>query len=600
MSYQIKQSLQNVLAGKFFPIVTALIAVALTFGTLETGLQLDDYYHQHKLQQDDLLSDNGGILTNLFNFMHGSTNDYDRGLKSVHLPWWTARELKIKFFRPIAAMTHWLDYRLWPEKPSMMHLHSLFWLSAMVMITALFYRRMLTPLWVAGLAGLLFAIDDAHGVPAGWLANRNSLIAATFGFLSLYCHDRWRRGGWRAGALFGPVLFVISLLSAEAGLGAGAYFFAYEVFMGKGGWRKRAVSFAPYVLVVVVWWISYKTMGFGTFASGAYIDPGRNPLNYLQHLMERVPVLLYGQWFFPDAMTYLLIPEPIIYGVLAVIYLLIAGLAVLFVPLLKHNAASRFFALGMVLSLLPVCATFPHNRLLLFAGFGAFGLLAQFLAYWLEQAAWFPANQSWRILAKVSMVVLIIVHLIIAPLLLTRTSRMQAWIESVVLGKPLSQLSRDHEIAEKDLIFINPPDAFITIVYSKAICKELKLQMPRVTYALSSGMTSSMTIRRVDEKSLEITPDIGFISTDVDRLFRDETHPMQVGDRVKSGDMTAEVISLTKDKRPLCVRFTFSKPLEDSSLAFFAWKNDDYGYAPFAMPDIGHSKHLKVAKVPLI
>ena len=90
--------------------------------------------------------------------------------------------------------------------------------------------------------------------------------------------------------------FLLGLLSAEAGLGAGAYLLSYEIFMVREEMSKRIKALLPYVVVFVGWYTFYKISGFGASGSGAYIDPGQHPLAYLNALWERIPVLLYGQW----------------------------------------------------------------------------------------------------------------------------------------------------------------------------------------------------------------------------------------------------------------------------------------------------------------
>ena len=77
--------------------------------------------------------------------------------------------------------THWLDYQLWPDAPWMMHAQSLVWLAGTVLIAGLLYRRIEAVPWVAGLAVLLYAVDDARAAPASWIANRNALVASVFG-----------------------------------------------------------------------------------------------------------------------------------------------------------------------------------------------------------------------------------------------------------------------------------------------------------------------------------------------------------------------------------------------------------------------------------
>jgi len=111
------------------------------------------------------------------------------------MPWWGSLELHHAFFRYMTTLTMMLDYRLWPNSPALMHLHSLFWLAAVVLAAALLYREVLGTTWIAGLASLMYALDGAHAVPAGYLADRDALIACCFGFLSLLFFVRWRKIG---------------------------------------------------------------------------------------------------------------------------------------------------------------------------------------------------------------------------------------------------------------------------------------------------------------------------------------------------------------------------------------------------------------------
>ena len=116
-------------------------------------------------------------------------------------PWWTDPTLKAEFLQALTVLTHRLDYALWPDSPALMHAQSLFWLGTAVAAAAVFYRRMLGATWVAAVAALLFAVDDARGATVGFIANRNVLIAATFGVSALVCHDRWQAWGLAAGGV---------------------------------------------------------------------------------------------------------------------------------------------------------------------------------------------------------------------------------------------------------------------------------------------------------------------------------------------------------------------------------------------------------------
>jgi hypothetical protein len=67
--------------------------------------------------------------------------------------------------------------------------------------------------------------------------------------------------------------------------------------------------------------------------------------------------------------------------------------------------------------------------------------------------------------------------------------------------------------------------------------------------------------------------------------------------RIELSDMVAEVLTLTPDQRPLKVRFTFSRALENASLCFYQWK--EKGYIPFDPPAIGDSVRIAKVNMPL-
>jgi hypothetical protein len=211
-------------------------------------------------------------------------------------PWWTYPGLKAEFCQVVTVWTHRLDYWLWPDSPVLMHLHSLVWFAALVVAVACLYRQMFDSAAIAGLAALLFAIDDAHGTPAGFLANRNVLIASLFGVLALIAHDAWRRKGWRLGVGLAPLLAAISLFAKEEGIGTYAYLGAYALWLDPRGWRRGCVALVPYAVVLVAWRALRDHWGYGVRDMGLYVDPLTDPGPFAAALVARLPVLLLGQW----------------------------------------------------------------------------------------------------------------------------------------------------------------------------------------------------------------------------------------------------------------------------------------------------------------
>ena len=252
----------------------------------------------------------------------------------------------------------------------------------------------------------------------GFIANRNILIAATFGISALVWHDRWRRGGSRPAGLAAVVLLGLALFSKEEGIGTCAYLGAYALFVDPKGWRRGCLALVPYAALVVVWRALRGSWGYGVQNVGVYIDPLTDPGPFLAALPDRVPILLLGQWGPVPAEVGGVLRGPAWTVFWGSAVGLIGLLAFVVAPLLKRDRIARFWAAGMLFATIPVCATLPMDRLLTFAGVGAFGLLAQFWAFVLDPPAGFAANRWWRIPARGLAWFFVGAHAVWAPLAL--------------------------------------------------------------------------------------------------------------------------------------------------------------------------------------
>ena len=178
-----------------FPLIVAISSVVLALPALGAGWILDDYLHRTIFLEHPEFRDLLGPPGEMFRFFRGDPVRTGRAMDIGIYPWWTDRTLKAEFLQAITVLTHRLDYMLWPDSPALMHAQSLFWLGTAVFAVAAYYRQILGATCVATVAALLYAVDDARGTTVGFIANRNVLIAVTFGAWALVCHDRYRRGG---------------------------------------------------------------------------------------------------------------------------------------------------------------------------------------------------------------------------------------------------------------------------------------------------------------------------------------------------------------------------------------------------------------------
>ena len=574
------------------PIHLAVLAVLLALPSLWIGWQFDDHFHRltmlgheevpaHPLEVFASVRDDPDVLHRYV----------DTGL----FPWWTPPDFRLAFFRYLSAASMWLDYLLWPNIPMLMHLHSLAWYAAMVGVATLLYRRLLGASWWAGLAALLYAVDEAHVGPAAWLANRNALLAAVFGFLSLWSFDRWRKNGSKRDAAWSPIFLGLALCSGEMALATGGYLLAYVLFLDSGRWRGKLRALVPHLLVFATWAAVYRVFAFGTRGSDFYQDPLGRPVAFLGALFERVPVLLLGQWSPVPADWAIAFPEeafPIFWLAGAVVIVL--G-AVFVWPLLRTNRMARFWALGMALSLVPVSGVVPANRLLLFVGLGAMGLAVEFLRGIRDGSDWVPTGRLWRVPARVMVVLLAIAHLALAPLM----SPLIAY-SLKLFGDPMvaamASVPDDPAIADQDLILVNPPD-YLFLVSPIGTMKMLEDKpYPRRLRGLVAGM-SAVEVTRLDDFSLAVrTPD-GIFGGSLGRLFRSRRDPMHVGQQFDVTGMRVEITETDPDGNPLEFRHTFAVPLEDPSLRWLQWDRDQY--VPFVLPPIGGSVALPPSYGPL-
>jgi hypothetical protein len=574
--------LKTLLQTRRLPLIAAVLSVVLSLPAIDVGWIIDDYYHRAVLLERPKFRAIVGSPSEMFRFFRG---DPERTRKAMDLglfPWWTDPYVKAEFLQALTVLTHRFDYALWPDSPRLMHAHNLFWLGTAVAAVAAFYRRMLGATWVAGAAALLFALDDARGATAGFIANRNVLIAATFGVSALILHDRWRRDGSRLSALLAPVLLSGALFAKEEGIGTCAYLASYGLFADRAGRWRGLLALLPYAVVVVTWRALRASWGYGVGHLGLYIDPLSEPDRFALAAVERAPILLLGQWtpFFADYVIVFRGPAfPILLGVaIAFLGLLLFTMA----PLLRRDRLARFWAAGMLFATVPVCATLPMDRLLTFVGIGAFGLLAQFWAFVFGDRGDRPSSRWWIVPAKVMAGFLVVVHAILGPITLVYRAGNPlgpAWVEHrLYVGTPLGA-----DVGDRTLVIVNAPSP----VHASYLIFREELSgrpVPKYTRALAP-MMPRVTIRRIDTQTLEIRPTRGYLDMVLDQVFRNERHPLALGERVELPGMTAKVVSLTSDGRPATVAFRFDVPLESPTLRWLCFRGNRF--EPFTPPAVG-------------
>ena len=595
--------LRAVLTSRYWPLVVLALGIAFAAPTLWAGWGVeDDVMHRAELLSASLPE----ALAGLYVFLDPNRNVQLVSLDTI--PWWALDTVRVAFFRPLAALTLWLDYQLWPNSVVLMHAHSALWYGGACALAALLYRRVMGCTLAGWLAAFLFAVCATHLNCVVSLAARNAVLALFFGLLALVFHDRWRRGGWRAGGVFALLGLALALLSAEAGLATTAYLGAYALCLDRGRWYRRLGSLVPYGVVVVAWRGLYQVMGYGAWGSGFYLDPLRDPLRFAAAVLERGPVLLLGLWSLPDPGIYAVLSvwASRVFWLTAVLFLAFVG-AMLF-PLLRKNREARFWGLGMLLAVIPACAiSMPTGRLLVFVSVGAMGLMAQFIGGLLKRSAWLPAHIAWRVPATALTAFLVGLHAVVFP---TMLPCVQAAMEPFVAV--VTDLGPLPGVEDQQVVVVNVPSPG-QLIYVPSL-REVRGQPAPARIRMLSPGSFAVDVTRVDAYTLIVRPERGYLAPTGmgavenytvfpllhtaygyqrgDDFFRGDGFSLALGQSVDLDGMRAEVISLTGDGRPAEARIRFAIPLDDPSLVWLQWDWGTQTYVPFSPPAVGEMVHI--------
>ena len=574
------------LGSRWAPWIVIAIGLVLAAPALTADFAADDHLHRVLSRPDPGIAGLHARPLDLFVFANGDAADMTQLRDAGLFPWWVDPELKLSFFRPLSSATHALDHALWSESSTAQLAHNLFWHALALVAVWLVFRRFLAQRWIAVLALALFAFDDARGPVVGWIANRNALVALVLAVPVLLAHDRWRRDGWSHGRYLAPLGFAVALGAGESALAILAYIAAHALWLDRGALRQRALALAPYLVVVVIWRVIYAHLGYGVAGSGIYLDPGADPGGFLAEAATRLPFLLLGQLALPwsDFASF----YPVIGAVaimLAIALATLAAIALACARLCRRSASARFFATGMLLAAVPVASTFPADRLLTFTSIGAMGLLAQLVAATLRDRELVGDGRVRRLGVTALVLVLVLVHLVLAPPLLVLRSR-----SMVAVGRVLDRAdaSIPTDPSRTVIIATTPSDALVG--YIPITRRSRNLPCPTHLYWLATATTPVM-LERLDERTLRVTPHDGYLRHEIDQMTRSaRARRFTVGDRVELTGLVIEIEALTPDGRPQSVLARFATALEDASLTWLRWEG--HGYVAYEPPPVGGRETL--------
>ena len=162
-------------------------ALALRWPAVAGGYQDDDYI-QAAMLDGEFWIERGPL--DLFWFAGRDAVEQRALVEHGYLPWWTHPQHRVAMLRPFASGLLALEHAL-GLSPQAQHAIGLLCFGLCLWAAYRFLSDLL-PTWTAVAATLVYALDEAHGAPTSWLANRSTLISTALALVACTSYVRAR------------------------------------------------------------------------------------------------------------------------------------------------------------------------------------------------------------------------------------------------------------------------------------------------------------------------------------------------------------------------------------------------------------------------
>lgn len=590
-------------ARHFALLLLLLLLLTQAPAGLKNDMRGDDFLQWAIFTHNSLLAEKGllpnagddsfwGAVSQQFHFF-SPANNFLPALKNYGvMPWWSSDDAHLHLFRPLASLSHWLDYQLALPVKMMLGINFLVFLLVVLLLSRL-YRSLDYSTPLLRLSLLLFALDFSLQGSLEWIASRNALIALAFSILSVDFFIRWRSQQKLSFCLLSLLFLLASVLSAEAGIATTAYLFAYVVCLDKAPWKNRIAALLPSAVLVISWRLAYQWAGFGAKNIDHYIDPVRDPGLIASKIISGVPIILGEQISNIDAIDRMLSPDMLLIVSLVSAVLVMVVIALL-LPLLRHSARARFWLLAASIAAIPMCAI-QHTdpRTLTFISMAFFPLWAEFVGF-TQQRLDDPGQRlssikrlSWRLGRG-----WIIIAYIIVPLLVFSIVNVKAlgnWLHN----KPANHISqlyivgRGSELQDRHVVVLAAPSPMLFMYAPYRMAYEDGV-IPASIQVIAPAF-SNILVRRLDAQRLLVEPESGFLLSKFDLLPHDAEYPLHAAKYGRNmmgflsrdphfdegpvfhNDALSITVLQTQQGRPMSVELDFPVALEDDNYVFVYW-----------------------------
>jgi len=556
-------------------ILFLLISFAYNWNYLKGRFQLDEYLFLCMMQQDPPP----------YSHLLGLWSTHD--VPALTNVWWLEGGGSMRgFWRPLPSLMIEGSIYLFGERAFPLHVVSIVVHGLVAGTLFLLVRRLTGQPLIALLASVFFLSCEDHSMGVGWISTVTDLICVLFINLSLLGHAIWldTRKPWALIASLAAL--VLAFLSKESAVVAPVLIVLMTWLMPRGrcvelshtslsslrvsvtGLLQNWASWLPAIVLLAVYLVIYRLLGFGGLNSGIYIDPLAHPGRYMARLAEHLPIMWLATLSPVPPSLPMFVPE--LESLAALVGAIVFIVWVLGLWSMRRNGVLIWAVAVYILALLPQMATGASERGLYLPTIGSSIALAMLLV------------QIGPIARRMG-------REVVRPPVMTRAVGWGVTVFVLVPGIVLSatypymyvpSLERPYEdtatafavIEERDpeqVLLLNTPGFFQTL-YPPVIIEHHARR--RIDVRVLSSLNGVVSVERVDDRSFVIRADRkGWLTNFFAEVLR-SPKPLKLGKVYDKGVIKATLRELTSDRRDvLAVRFDLDRPLDDPGLLVLQW-----------------------------
>lgn len=477
------------------------------------------------------------------------------------VPWWTSPDWKVRFFRPLASLSHALDFALFERAAVPHHATSLTLYAALLVLLHALYRAAGLARSVALWSLAVFAFEDGAVMPVGWIANRNTLLEALCAVASVLVV---LRGGaspsrWRLASAL--ALALLACLAKESGVVTFAALSILLAWLARRGADpnvcRRLVRWSVASLVSGLAYIAFLLLaGYGT-QSLFYVLPWTQPVTFGQRTLLMLVLGAQGA-LGPFSIDVAMMFPRLFVPWIAISLALGVPVAARIAWVERALPLGAFFAAWSFLALVPQAGTYPSDRLLFVPMIGLAPWIGAFASRALERVPW---RRRWLpILVAVSSV----------PFSLALTAFRSAWLTPVVhkLGDAIVSADVPRDGARCDALVLQAPSM-------------LTMLSPDPVWVFNTGVESvrfhplqvgrvALRVTLADQRTLELESVDALLVSPMEQVFLSRAELPAVGEVRRARGFTVEILAVdTSGVRR--VRVKLDEPAASERWRFLTW-----------------------------